>query len=501
MTEHDLNRWLRFGLGILVLSLIPLLAVAVYSRPFADDFAYAVYTHAAWRDTHSLPAVIGAVARQLAETMTTWQGSFSAIVLFSLEPGLFGDRFYGFSTVILIACFLLGHFVFFYALLFREKKTAAIVSSFVCLLLMQTLPHAFQGFYWWNGSSYYTLFYSLFLIQLALLLKLTRSAGPGWIRLTIPACLFGFLLGGGNLVTALLNTEITVLWAILLLIRLRSRREQRSLSVSLLPPVAITLFTAAGFLLNVLAPGNSVRMDTESPIPAFRAIVKSFDAALAHVGYWTTGATLTLLFLLAPFLWHAAGLRSRTPQAQDRIRFPFALTAAIGFCLFASCFTPTFYAMNEVGPRRIQNIRYDFFLLLLVILEYQALCRIRDHFALSAVRDHAGAASFLRGYFLLAGVAVLVLTAVYVLPRENRDTLTSVAAARSLLVGEAQRYAAERDAWIDPLESGDDPVELTPLTDHPQPIYYVDFDITADPDDYRNLSMEMYYGKETIVLK
>ncbi len=40
MTERNLNRWLRFGLGILVLSLIPLLAVAVYSRPFADDFAH-----------------------------------------------------------------------------------------------------------------------------------------------------------------------------------------------------------------------------------------------------------------------------------------------------------------------------------------------------------------------------------------------------------------------------------------------------------------------------
>ena len=48
-----------------------------------------------------------------------------------------------------------------------------------------------------------------------------------------------------------------------------------------------------------------------------------------------------------------------------------------GFCLFASCFTPTLYTMNEMGPRRIQNIRYDFFILLLVLMEYEGIYRVR----------------------------------------------------------------------------------------------------------------------------
>ncbi|MBR5116885.1 MAG: hypothetical protein IK096_07440, partial [Lachnospiraceae bacterium] len=325
MTEQNINRWLRVSLAVLILSLIPMIAVALYSRPFADDFAYAVYTRAAWQEQHSLPALIQAVARQLRETMETWQGSFSAIVLFSLQPGIFGDRVYGISTLILVACFLLGHFVFFSSVLYRDKKTSLIVSSVVCLLLMQTMPHAFQGFYWWNGSSYYTLFYSLFLIQLSLLFRLARTAGKGRIRLAVFACLLGFLLGGGNLVTALLNMEITALWVALVVTKSLRGKDRRGLLTSVLITAAVLIFTAAGFLLNAAAPGNSVRMETEAPIPAAEAILKSFDTAFAHIGYWTTGATLTLLLLLTPFLWHIAGRHAGDADTDETKLIPSAL--------------------------------------------------------------------------------------------------------------------------------------------------------------------------------
>ncbi len=350
MTERSVNKWLCLTLSVLVISLIPMLLVALYSRPFADDFAYAVYTHTAWQESHSLFALIAAVARQVRETMTTWQGSFSAIVLFSLQPGIFGDRLYGFSTVILVAFFLLEHFVFFSAILYQDKKTSLIVSSVVCLILMQTLPHAFQGFYWWNGSSYYTLFYSLFLIQLAMLYRLYRFHITGWIRTTILACFLGFILGGGNLVTALLNAEITVLWAVLAVLRLIRQRDRRIFFTSVRSVIAVMICTFAGFLLNVTAPGNRVRMETEAHVSAIEAIIGSFEAAVTYIGSWTTLATMSLLLLLIPFLWHVAAWRLDEKRTAVLGQLPSPLLLITGFCLFASCFTPTLYTMNEMGP-------------------------------------------------------------------------------------------------------------------------------------------------------
>ncbi len=126
---------------------------------------------------------------------------------------------------------------------------------------------------------------------------------------------------------------------------------------------------------------------------------------------------------------------------------------------------------------------------------------MRRELRLTSVASYVNMAKFLHNYFVFMAVAGMILIGIYVFQRENRNVLTSVAAMRSLMIGEAQRYAAERDAWEEPLTAATQEVVLPALTDHPQPIYYVDFDITSDPEDYRNVSMEMYYGKDSVVAR
>ena len=51
---------------VLTASLVPLLAVAQYSHPSADDYPYAVETHAAWQETGSIWAVLRAAGHTVA---------------------------------------------------------------------------------------------------------------------------------------------------------------------------------------------------------------------------------------------------------------------------------------------------------------------------------------------------------------------------------------------------------------------------------------------------
>ncbi len=113
---------------IFILSLIPIFAITVYMRPFADDYAYAVNTHDAWVTTHSVLSVLVAAFKQIGETWKTWQGSFSAVFFFSLQPGLFSEKVYGLSAVILILVFILGN-RFFFRTVFHEDKAAAAMRS------------------------------------------------------------------------------------------------------------------------------------------------------------------------------------------------------------------------------------------------------------------------------------------------------------------------------------------------------------------------------------
>ena len=205
MYDTFLKKSERILTVLLTFSLVPMLFIAIYARPFVDDYGYSTRTHDAWQATHSVIALVGAIGEEVVDAYYTWQGSFSAIALFSLQPGIFSEKVYGLSTFILVAMFLLGTYLFITAVFGEKSSVTTIVFASLSIMLMQTLPHAIQGFYWWNGSSYYTLFYSLMLIQWGMLLKRKKFIFP---------CILGFIIGGGNFVTGLLNLEVNVLMAV-----------------------------------------------------------------------------------------------------------------------------------------------------------------------------------------------------------------------------------------------------------------------------------------------
>ena len=483
MSEEHIKKYKWLTLVVLVLVVIPMLLVAIYSRPFADDFGYSARAHAVWASSHNILALLSAIGAEVKEVYYSWQGSFSALALFSLQPSIFGDKLYGLSTVILVGFFLWGNW-FFWKKVMGKCQEAVIVFAAVTVLCTQVLPHAFQGFYWWNGASYYTLFYSLMLIQWGMLLEKKRVVVP---------CILGFLLGGGNLVSGLLGLEVTALFLLVEIVdAVKGRGEGKTADAkSVVRIAAIFIFSLVGFIINVIAPGNAIRAQsqpyTQGPL---EAIGNSFLEAYRYMNEWVDEPLIVMTLFLLPFLWHYAGKR---PFNFGKI--PFFAYMALGFGLLASTFTPTLYSMCEVGPRRVQNIRFFFFVILVVLVELEAVRRIR---ALTDVKVKSGQ-KLLRGYMLVLLLGILIFLGDNALPKDNRYNVTSIEAARSFLIGESGKYARERDEWAKVLESDEPVVTVHALHDHPVPIYYSEFDITGDPEDYRDQSMCEYYGKQQII--
>ena len=83
--------WL--ALAAVVLMLVPMLLVARYNVPCADDYHFGAPTHAAWQATHSLAAVVKAAGEKVAERYANWQGTYSAMFLMALQPAVFGNGF------------------------------------------------------------------------------------------------------------------------------------------------------------------------------------------------------------------------------------------------------------------------------------------------------------------------------------------------------------------------------------------------------------------------
>lgn len=105
----------------------------------------------------------------------TWQGTYVATFIMSLQPAVWGQDMYFIGSFILIFSLVFSVFHIMKRIIVDflklEKTKYVIVSCLFLTITLQTVPSLVQGFYWWNGASYYTLFYCFLLLNVASLIK------------------------------------------------------------------------------------------------------------------------------------------------------------------------------------------------------------------------------------------------------------------------------------------------------------------------------------------
>ena len=144
-----------------LISLIPIFLFSSYCHPLADDFTYGLLVHRAVVSGGGIPEILSAAAETVRDYYFTWQGTFSAIFLFALQPGAFSESAYFLTPFIIIGCLSLSTFVlmhFVYCRLLGGKSSQAVILSALTLLLsVQMVTNQAQAFYWFNGASYYAV--------------------------------------------------------------------------------------------------------------------------------------------------------------------------------------------------------------------------------------------------------------------------------------------------------------------------------------------------------
>ena len=489
MVKKISEKQFAFILGLVyVVSLIPILWIARYNYPCADDFGFSAYSHLAWRDTHSIIEVLKAAARTVQERYFGWQGTFSTIFVMALQPGLFGGQWYCLTPWIIIGAMTVSGLYFLYVVLVRWMKAGRSLMmcvSFIYLIFgLQCMVDKTEGFYWFNGATHYMLPYSVSLILLGLLitLMLQEKKKTGTLLLASLAAVF---VGGGNYISALWMAIVLVTLAGFLIWKKRGKEN-----LILLVPF---LFFALAFIVNVAAPGNSVRQEEMLNRPGVvRSILLSFYyCADFFTEEWFSWPYLIYTALLAPFAWECA---SRTGK-----RFSWScplLVLAYSYGLLSSMFTPSLFATGVPGGGRIYNIIFlTFSLLLFFNMVYVFGWLQKKGFSFAGEKEGILQKKNVKLYFgfllLLAGF----VGASYAMAEP--DAFTSVAAAKVMMGDEAEAYAAEcrqREEFLE--ETQEENVSVPLLKNHPD-LLFVD-DMGTESDDWRNRLMARYYGKETV---
>lgn len=468
----------------LCIALVPILRAGLSARPAADDYSFSYRTYQALGEGGGFFGVLSAAFEEVKSIYVSWQGTYSAIFLFSLQPGIFG--LYPVTTFLLVGL-LAFSVIFFLATLGkifdlqrsgRGRRTILLFCA-ALLMMLEFLPDVREGYYWWNGAIYYTAFFSLSLILLCLVLRLL--SGTKALGLTVGSCLLAFFIAGGNYTTALITAEILMLLVIAAFLFLpRDGARKKRLFCLLL----VTLVLLAGFAVSILAPGNSVRGSQTGGLGAAAAIGAAFAESIGLLASYA-GFPMALYALFCLLVFLCSGFR--TKQISHPVLTLFLGTLLL-YLLFVSGIVPPLYGIGDIGAGRQQNIYYHF-----VIVMVPLWCGLFVSCLQNVLDRKQG---FFRGAVVLSGVlfvGLFVLTGI-VFDFSGTTTFTAVREEES---GALSAYAAQYDTLIESITSSEeDTVTVEPLTDTPD--LFPALGLESGEDGWVNIAMARYFGKSAI---
>lgn len=478
-------------ISLAIIALIPLLVISFYSHPQVDDYYYGIKTYHAVQNGDS---VLKAAAAQVKETYTDWQGTYSAVFLFSLHPAIWGENFYFISTFILLSAFIGSTFLFCDVVLKKYFNASNViyltVSTALATVSIQLAPSPVQSYFWWNGSVYYTFFYSLALLFFSsLLIYFKTKSKPTKTICTISCVILGVILGGGNFITALSSLFILFL----VIAYLIYKKDKRVFFVGIVFIVFLT-----GFMISVMAPGNAVRQSSYTDHPGIiGSIIQSFFFSISEIYEFTTIPVVLFALMLFPLL-------SKVAKA-SKLSFKHPLLfLAVTFVTFTTQFTPTVYAWGGLGDKRIINIIFYFYLLLILANLFYLGGFVTQKYGYKPQKS----IEFIKKTRNFVAVIALSLVVIIFAAFNNKKHpdwydgtgLASASAIHSLYTGEAQQYDKENNERIKILtDKSIHNVTFEPLSVTPYCLHYGD--LTQDPDFmWSNKPMREYFDKNYVVV-
>ena len=382
MKQH---RPILYALGALLFAalLVPFFLGARAAHPATDDFTFALYTHPTWVQTGSILRVLKDALSYALRTWRDWQGTVTGVILMALNPAVFSLPHYGVHAVVLLALILVSALVFLRHMLgvrFGLPRGVWLpMAMALAAVQLVFLPDFVEGIYWFNGAWFYMGAQSVALLTLVLCDRLAVSTASGARRAiaALVCSLLLFALGMDNYITAMMTAAALLMmaleraWAAHAAACPDERRAAIRTALLLLP-------IGAGLLLSVIAPGNSVRMETDGAHQSgIGWLMLSIgwtlrDAALYVVRFAFKTPLLALMAALTPVLCRTLpggeAVRRRCP--------PVPATLLGAYLILCAMIIPHMYSSGYAGSGRVVNMYHSFVVFALPVAWCMALMRL-----------------------------------------------------------------------------------------------------------------------------
>ena len=325
--------------------------LAQYAHPSSDDFCMASGVN-----NHGLFAY-------LWQHYLEWSGRYSANALYAVYPLVF-DLFDGYRYIpAIVITFLFAASAYLLSTLFTVRFLSIPVllaaAVFVCVYLLGMLSPA-SGLYWMAGAYTYQSANVLFLVSLALMLRLARrqqQAQPYAGILSILLLVVVIAIGTNE--TSMLALTAVALLAVLLYLR--------SGWAVLWPWLLVFTLALVCFAVVYFSPGNEIRA-ADFPLrhDMSRSIAGSLSIGLKVLWMWISNPVLILASLLIPLALSTLGRSPGSLLHGARFKPTAVHIAALAICTLSLPIVlqfPAWWSMGGWPPPRTVDTVYFLFLL------------------------------------------------------------------------------------------------------------------------------------------
>lgn len=476
------------GIIVLVLSTLPLAVLCAYSHPYYDDFGFSLESHETWSRTHQLKEVIKTAYEHSKTIRQKWQGTYTGTFLTNLQPGLFGEKYYGLGPLFLLLFFVFCFFLLSFTLCSSagmERGVSCGIAGWTVTYLLLFMPSIAEGIYWFNGGIGNTFIYSVIALSIVLGIKLcTSDKRYARILIGISLAVCAFILGGGSYTGGIFCLLVGLFFAIWLLLK----HNKKGCVI-----LAVTLLFLVCFMHSISAPGNQIRAHmigaSES---AALSIIKALYYGTALIGQYITLPLLALTLLFLPIMTEAARSKFR------HIKHPVLLCAA-AYLLFCAQLTPTLYSGVFLGADRTVNTYFFSFVLLWLTVVYGVVCYLMNKAKapVTVFISRKRTLAYLLAFVLLFGMGAMGTNS-------NSDNyygvqnLNSVNAAITFVTKQANHYHNSMKSRSGLLNDTEKPVVVLPPIDPVPSCFMPDLLYRPEGDSIIPTLMQ-YYHKEKIL--
>ena len=153
--------------AMVILSMIPLYAIARYDVPSADDFQFRPDVIQEIITNNGILDCIQYILEVVKYYYNNWQGTYTVyfIVNFLMMLGFEPPDMYSLVPIVILSLFTIAFFAICWVVLHGCLKISAkgtiIIFGLLQFACVQCTPSIVEGFYWYSGAMMYTGFFRL----------------------------------------------------------------------------------------------------------------------------------------------------------------------------------------------------------------------------------------------------------------------------------------------------------------------------------------------------